>query len=145
MDTWSAASLDAFAAAALDLLQSAALDLLQSEKALHAMRSLLLRRSPAGGAALAAQGAEAVLREELTELDLLASRLADDAAAAAAAAADASEGVSGSSSAASGAAAEQDDEPSAAEVAAHEHQFATYVGHLCADVLHHLAIQHEEL
>lgn len=152
LETWNDAALEAFAAASLDLLQqSEALDV--KEKALHAMRTLLLRRGPAGGAALAQQGAEAVLREELTGMDLLSGELADKAEAAAAAtvaagAGSGNDGASGSvveQQAQPGSAEGEEQEMSAAEVAEHQQQYAAYVGHLCADVLHHLAVHHDEL
>jgi hypothetical protein len=126
-----------FAAAALDMLMQAE-ELDGKEKALMAMRILLLRRGTAGRAALEDEGAEAVLREALTELDLLVDKL----------------GGYGDG--------ENSEKQKAAD---HHHQqqiregdvdyqepsdkdrrmYATYVAHLCADVLHHLSIQHAEL
>lgn len=135
LQTWDADALAAFAGAALDLLQQAqTLDV--KEKALVAMRTLLMRRGAAGGSALAQRGAEAVLREELVQLDLLASRLGEEAAAAGAGA--------GAVPAASpdDAEADADDEAAAKR---EEQQFAGWVATLCADVLHQLAVHHDEL
>lgn len=148
--------MSAFAASALDVLQqSEALDV--KEKALHAMRTLLMRRGPAGGAALAQEGAEAVLRESLTELDLLSESYKDKAEALQqAAAASGSSGDAGAAGAGSGSSSSSgesdeadggydDDEADDAETAAGQHQYALYVANLCADVLHHLSVHHDEL
>jgi hypothetical protein len=150
LETWNESAMAAFAAASLDLLQqSEGLDV--KEKALFAMRTLLSRRGPAGGAALANEGAEAVLREVLIELDLLADKYKEQAEAAAqseAAAAQQSEkGDPGEGGRSQGGAegAGEEDEGSESEQAAGHHQYAQYVGHLCADVLHHLAVHHDEL
>jgi len=147
LETWNESAMAAFAAAALDLLQqSEALDV--KEKSLFAMRTLLQRRGPAGGAALAHEGAEAVLREVLTELDLLSEQYREQAetleaaAAATPAAADSQDAQDTGSEAAADAAAE---EASEAATAAEHHQYALYVAHLCADILHHLAVHHDEL
>jgi hypothetical protein len=154
LETWNESAMSLFAASALDLLQqSEALDV--KEKALFAMRTLLVRRGPAGGAALAHEGAEAVLREVLIELDLLSDKYTQQAAAlAAAAAAAAGEAADGSSDAGSagqaseggeGAGAVDGEEAVDAAVAEGHTQYAQYIGHLCADVLHQLSVHHEEL
>lgn len=148
LETWNESAMGAFAAAALDLLQqSEALDV--KEKALFAMRTLLLRRGPAGGGALAQEGAEAVLRETLTELDLLAEQFreqADSLKAAEKAAAASGHGKGGAApEAATAAAAADDDDSDEGASAADQYQYAQYVAHLCADVLHHLAVHHDEL
>jgi hypothetical protein len=144
VDTWNAAALDAMAGAALDVLQqSEAME--AKEKALLALRTLLTQRGAAGAGALEAHGAEAVLREELTSLDLAAAQLADEASAAEAAA-EAAAAAAAKQSAAGEAAGEAEQQVMHdAEVASHAHQFAEYVGHLCADVLHHLSVHHSEL
>jgi hypothetical protein len=131
-----------FAAAALDMLMQAE-ELDSKEKALMAMRILLLRRGDAGRAALEDEGAEAVLREALTELDLLVDNLGgygdgEDA------------GDSGKSQAADQQQQQQqqDGEGDGDEQGPSDkdrRMYATYVAHLCADVLHHLSIQHAEL
>jgi hypothetical protein len=160
LETWNESAMAAFGAASLDLLQaSETLDV--KEKALFAMRTLLLRRGPAGGAALAQEGAEAVLREALIELDLLSDSLKAQADAAAEAAAEAAEAGSEKAAAAGieqqgggGAAAvgeggqgseEDDDGLEDAESVADQAKYAQYIGHLCADVLHHLSVHHDEL
>jgi hypothetical protein len=128
-----------FAAAALDMLMQAE-ELDSKEKALMAMRILLLRRGDAGRAALEDEGAEAVLREALTELDLLVDNLGgygdgEDA------------GDSGKNQAADQQ-QQQDGEGYGDEQGPSDKDrrlYATYVAHLCADVLHHLSIQHAEL
>lgn len=145
LETWNESAMAAFAAAALDLLQqSEALDV--KEKALFAMRTLLQRRGPAGGAALAHEGAEAVLREVLTELDLLSEQYREQAEAFEAAAAAPAAGSEGAQDTGTEAAADAAaEEASEAATAAEHHQYALYVAHLCADVLHHLAVHHDEL
>jgi hypothetical protein len=150
LETWNESALAAFAAAALDLLQQSD-DLHVKEKALFAMRTLLLRRGPAGGAALAHEGAEAVLREVLIELDLVAERYREHAealqkaeGAAAAAAAGGKESAGAGSESGEGVESEESEEGTA-EAAGQQYQYAQYVGHLCADVLHHLAVHHDEL
>lgn len=147
LETWNESAMAAFAAASLDLLQqSEALDV--KEKALFAMRTLLLRRGPAGGAALAHEGAEAVLREILIELDLLADQYREQAEAAAkaeAAAAGSEKSNKQEGNVGSGGGGEGDEEGPESDSAAGHAQYAQYVGHLCADVLHHLAVHHDEL
>lgn len=160
LETWNESAMAAFAAASLDLLQqSEGLDV--KEKALFAMCTLLGRRGPAGGAALANEGAEAVLREVLIELDLLADKYKEQAEAAAKSEAAAAEAAAKSEAAAKqsqegdlgegGSTPEGDEgagdegEGSESEQAAGHYQYAQYVGHLCADVLHHLAVHHDEL
>jgi hypothetical protein len=134
------------------LQQSEGLDV--KEKALFAMRTLLGRRGPAGGAALANEGAEAVLREVLIELDLLADKYKEQAEAAAksraaapAAAEQSKEGDpgEGGSTPGNGEGAADEGEGSESEQATGHYQYAQYVGHMCADVLHHLAVHHDEL
>lgn len=119
-----------FAAAALDMLMQAD-ELDGKEKALLAMRTLLLRRGPSGQAALHEEGAEAVLREALTELDLLVDSLG------------------GYHEPGSGTAASEqhhyEDGENGQQGEREKRFYATYVAHLCADVLHHLSIQHAEL
>lgn len=165
LETWNESAMAAFGAASLDLLQQTeTLDV--KEKALFAMRTLLLRRGPAGGAALAQEGAEAVLREVLIELDLLADSLKAQAEAAAVAEAAAGSGKAaaaagsetqgggtgdapGGGGAAAGEGGESDgddtDAPEDAASASDQYKYAQYVGHLCADVLHHLSVHHDEL
>jgi hypothetical protein len=145
LETWNESAMSLFAAAALDLLQqSEALDI--KEKALFAMRTLLVRRGPAGGAALAHEGAEAVLREVLIELDLLADKYSQQAQALAAAAAGGDAGSLGQAKEGSETAGVLDDEEGADPAVAEGHaQYAQYIGHLCADVLHQLSVHHEEL
>lgn len=162
LETWNESALAAFAAASLDLLQQSD-DLHVKEKALFATRTLLLRRGPAGGAALAHEGAEAVLREVLIELDLVAEQYREHAealqkaeGAAAAAAAGGKEGgkkaggaggesVAGAGSDRGESGESEESEEGTAEAAGQQYQYAQYVGHLCADVLHHLAVHHDEL
>lgn len=131
VETWGEAAMAQFAAAAVAMLQDAEGQLDGQEKALAAMRTLLLRRGEAGMAALADEGAEAALREALTQLDLLVEGMDSDAAAAGAAGGKEGSKAGGSSS----------EEQEAADL----HMYAQYVAGLCADVLHHLAIHHEEL
>jgi hypothetical protein len=126
-----------FAAAALDMLMQAE-ELDSKEKALMAMRLLLLRRGNAGRAALEDEGAEAVLREALTELDLLVDGLGgfgdgEDAGD--------SEGKKAANQQQQQDGDGEEQEPSDKD----RRMYATYVAHLCADVLHHLSIQHAEL
>eukprot|EP00775_Hariotina_reticulata_P011348 gene11348-11497_t len=132
LDTFDEKVMGQFAASALDLLQqNEALD--AKEKALMALRILLLRRGAAGIKVLEDEGAEAILRETLTELDLLADQLADTAKRTASATAQ-QDGAAPDST------ADQDGQESTDEL-----MFAQYVAHLCADVLHQLSIQHAEL
>lgn len=117
LETWDEGVMSQFAAAALSMLGQAE-ELDGKEKALMAMRVLLTRRGGAGRAALEEEGGEPVLREALTELDLLVDQLGGFEADAA------------------------DDD---AEEDKERRMYAVYVAHLCADVLHHLSIQHAEL
>lgn len=122
LDTWDDKVMSQFAAAALDMLGQAE-ELDGKERALMAMRVLLLRRGGAGRAALEEEGGEPVLREALTELDLMVDQLG---------------GFENSNADAAG----QQDSASEDE---DKRRYAIYVAHLCADVLHHLSIQHAEL
>jgi hypothetical protein len=128
-----------FAAAALDMLGQAE-ELDGKEKALMAMRILLLRRGNAGRAALEDEGAEAVLREALTELDLLVDKLGGFG----------DEGTEKDQAQQQQQQQQQegeaDGEGEGQELSDKDRRmYATYVAHLCADVLHHLSIQHAEL
>jgi hypothetical protein len=132
-----------FAAATLDMLSQAE-ELDGKEKALMAMRTLLLRRGNAGRAALEDEGAEAVLREALTELDLLVDKLGGYG--------DSEDGEGSGKSKAAGEQQQQkqqqqeDGDGDDQELSDKDRRmYATYVAHLCADVLHHLSIQHAEL
>lgn len=125
LETWDDQVMSQFAAAALDMLGQAE-ELDGKEKALVAMRVLLTRRGGAGRAALEEENGEPVLREALTELDLLVEQLGG-----------------WSESALNDAAEQQGGEASSED--RDKRMYAVYVAHLCADVLHHLSIQHAEL
>jgi hypothetical protein len=134
LDTLDEGIMGQFAASALNLLQqSEALD--AKEKALLALRILLLRRGQVGVNVLEDEGAEAILRETLTELDLLANQLTDTA-----------KHLASTTAQQAGAAVDTEaDQDGQDSIVADELMFAQYVAHLCADVLHQLSIQHAEL
>ncbi|KAF6264633.1 hypothetical protein COO60DRAFT_1634248 [Scenedesmus sp. NREL 46B-D3] len=138
LETWDGKVMSQFAAAALDMLMQAE-ELDGKERALAAMRILLLRRGDAGRAALEDEGAEAVLREALTELDLLVDKLGGYE--------DGEDGEAGGQSQAGGQQQQQQQQQGDEQEPGDKDRrmYATYVAHLCADVLHHLSIQHAEL
>ncbi|WIA12966.1 hypothetical protein OEZ85_006580 [Tetradesmus obliquus] len=136
LETWDEKVMSQFAAAALDMLGQAE-ELDGKEKALAAMRLLLLRRGAAGRAALEDEGAEAVLREALTELDLLVDGLGGYGDG------EGGEGQAGGQQQQQQQQQEEGEEQEASDK--DRRMYATYVAHLCADVLHHLSIQHAEL
>jgi hypothetical protein len=122
VDKWDSALMRQFASAALELLQASQGDLQRQETALLAMRQLLILRGMDGRDALDDAGAETVLREVLTLLELEGPEVEDEV---------------------------QMQHEDVFEGSQHggdqRWDFGRYVTHLCADILHYLSIEHEEL